>query len=104
MNVLDDLDRNDRQGMMNVPLDGGRLLRLLTESIGAKRVVEIGPSNGYSGIWSCLALRKTAGQLITHERSRCARVSMCLDLPSFAIHSRARRSAGDDSAPSARPR
>lgn len=67
LSVLDDLDRNDRQGMMNVPLDDGRLLRLLTESIGAKRVVEIGTSNGYSGIWFCLALRKTGGQLITHE-------------------------------------
>ena len=65
--VLEDLDKNDRQGMMNVPLDDGRLLRLLTESIGAKRVVEIGTSNGYSGIWFCLALQKTGGQLITHE-------------------------------------
>jgi len=42
-------------------------LRLLTEAVGAKRVVEIGTSNGYSGIWICLALRKTGGKLITHE-------------------------------------
>ncbi len=67
LSVLDDLDQNQRQGMMNVPLEDGRLLRLLTESIGAKRVVEIGTSNGYSGIWFCLALRKTDGHLITHE-------------------------------------
>jgi len=53
--------------MMNVPIEDGRLLRLLTETVGAKHVVEIGTSNGYSGIWFCLALRKTGGKLTTHE-------------------------------------
>ena len=67
LEVLDDLDKNQRAGMMNVPVDDGRLLRLLTETLGAKNVVEIGTSNGYSGIWFCLALRKTGGKLITHE-------------------------------------
>jgi predicted O-methyltransferase YrrM len=65
--VLDDLDRNQRAGMMNVPLADGRLLRMLTEAVGAKRVVEIGTSNGYSGIWFCLALHKTGGHLVTHD-------------------------------------
>lgn len=65
--VLDDLDRNQRRGNMNVPVEDGRLLRLLTESLGAKQVVEIGTSNGYSGIWICLGLKKTGGKLITHE-------------------------------------
>ncbi len=45
----------------------GRLLRLLTEAVGAQRVVEIGTSIGYSGLWFCLALRKTGGHLYTHE-------------------------------------
>jgi predicted O-methyltransferase YrrM len=53
--------------MMNVPMADARLLRLLTETVGAKHVVEIGTSNGYSGIWLCLALRKTGGKLTTHE-------------------------------------
>ena len=65
--VLDDLDKNQRRGNMNVPLEDGRLLRLLTETVGAKHVVEIGTSNGYSGIWFCLALRKTGGKLTTFE-------------------------------------
>lgn len=65
--VLDDLDRNQRPGMMNVPVEDGRLLRLLAETTGAKHVVEIGTSNGYSGIWFCLALRKTGGKLTTFE-------------------------------------
>jgi caffeoyl-CoA O-methyltransferase len=67
LSVLDDMDRNQRRGMMNVPISDGRLLRLLTESVGANHVVEIGTSNGYSGIWFCLALRKTGGKLTTHE-------------------------------------
>ncbi|HLB74498.1 MAG TPA: O-methyltransferase [Sedimentisphaerales bacterium] len=65
--VLDELDRNQRRGNMNVPVLDGRLLRLLTESIGAKHVVEVGTSNGYSGIWLALALQKTGGKLTTHE-------------------------------------
>ncbi|MBN1846281.1 MAG: O-methyltransferase [Sedimentisphaerales bacterium] len=67
LSVLDTLDRTEGRGMMNVPEIDGRLLRLLTETTGAKTVVEIGTSNGYSGIWFCLALRKTDGRLITHE-------------------------------------
>ena len=67
LDVLDDMFKNQRRGMMNVPTDDGRLLRLLTESVGAKHVVEIGTSNGYSGIWFCLALRTTEGKLTTYE-------------------------------------
>ncbi|MHC4654959.1 MAG: O-methyltransferase [Planctomycetota bacterium] len=67
LNILDDMDKNQRRGMMNVPIEDGRLLRLLTETVSAKHVVEIGTSNGYSSIWFCLALRKTGGKLTTHE-------------------------------------
>jgi caffeoyl-CoA O-methyltransferase len=65
--VLDDMDRTQRGGMMNVPVEDGRLLRLLAETVGAKHVVEIGTSNGYSGIWQCLALKATGGRLTTFE-------------------------------------
>lgn len=67
LSVLDNLDESQRQGNMNVPIEDGRLLRLLIETTGAKHVVEIGTSNGYSGIWICLALKKTGGKLVTHE-------------------------------------
>jgi len=67
LDVLADLYLNQRRGMMNVQPEDGRLLRLLTEAIGAKHIVEIGSSNGYSGIWFCLALRTTGGKLTTHE-------------------------------------
>jgi caffeoyl-CoA O-methyltransferase len=65
--VLDDMDKNQRRGMMNVPTQDGRLLRMLTEMSGAKLVVEIGTSSGYSGIWISLGLLKTGGKLITHD-------------------------------------
>ena len=65
--VLDDMDKNQRRGMMNVSTADGRLLRVLTEMAGAKLVVEVGTSNGYSGIWISLGLLKTGGKLITHE-------------------------------------
>ncbi len=64
--VLAELD-SSRRGNMNVPENDGRLLRLLIQTMNAKQVVEIGTSNGYSGIWMCLALRETGGELITHD-------------------------------------
>lgn len=67
LDVLEDLDRNQRRGNMNVPVEDGRLLRLLAESMRAERVVEIGTSNGYSAIWICLALQATGGKLTTLE-------------------------------------
>jgi len=67
LSILEDMNLNQSRGMMNVPPVDGRLLRLLAEAVGAKHVVEIGTSNGYSGIWLCLALRTTGGKLTTHE-------------------------------------
>lgn len=67
LDVLEDMYRNQRRGMMNVPPSDGRLLRLLTETTDARHVVEIGTSNGYSGIWICLGLVNTDGKLTTYE-------------------------------------
>ena len=51
----------------NVSEADGRLMRQLTEAVGAKRVVELGTSTGESGLWFALALRKTGGKLYTHD-------------------------------------
>ena len=66
--ILEALDRA-RQGprFANVSTADGRLLRQLTEAVGAKRVVELGTSTGESGLWFALALRKTGGHLDTHD-------------------------------------
>ena len=67
LSVLEDMRENQRFGMMNVPREDGRLLRLLAEVADAKHIVEIGTSNGYSGLWLLLALRTTGGRLTTYE-------------------------------------
>ncbi|MBI2289940.1 MAG: class I SAM-dependent methyltransferase [Betaproteobacteria bacterium] len=66
--VLDEVYRTQRY--LSVPETDGRLLRMLVESIGAKHVVEIGTSTGYSGLWLLTALMKTGGRLTTYEIDR----------------------------------
>ena len=63
--TLDEMRRGPR--FANVSETDGRLLRMLTETIGAKTVVEIGTSTGESGVWFASALRTTGGHLYTHE-------------------------------------
>jgi predicted O-methyltransferase YrrM len=65
--VMEDMFENQSKGMGNVLPEDGRLMRMLTETLGAKHVVEIGTSNGYATMWFCLALRSTGGRLTTHE-------------------------------------
>jgi len=74
--VLDEMVRS-HQTYLSVPPEDGKALRLLTETAGAKNVVEIGTSTGYSGLWFCLALQATGGHLTTfeidHSRAELAR-------------------------------
>lgn len=67
--ILTVLDRmvKTQQTYLSVPMQDGKALRLLTEAVGAKSVVEIGTSTGYSGLWFCLALESTGGHLTTFE-------------------------------------
>jgi caffeoyl-CoA O-methyltransferase len=64
--VLDEMEQTGKT-YMSVDERKGRMLRLLTEATGAKHVVEIGTSTGYSGLWFCLALQRTGGRLTTFE-------------------------------------
>jgi caffeoyl-CoA O-methyltransferase len=64
--VLDKMVKS-HETYLSVPVEDGKALRLLAEAIGAKNVVEIGTSTGYSGLWLCLALRRTNGHLTTFE-------------------------------------
>ena len=65
--VMDEMQDNQARGMGNVLPEDGRLMRMLTESLEAKHVVELGTANGYSAMWFCLGLRSTGGKLTTHE-------------------------------------
>ena len=64
--ILDDMVQS-HQTYLSVPAEDGQALRLLTQAVGAKNVVEIGTSTGYSGLWFCLALQTTGGHLMTFE-------------------------------------
>src|SRR5215469_2279345 len=77
--ILAVLDRmvKSHQTYLSVPVEDGKALRILAESTGARNVVEIGTSTGYSGLWLCLALQTTGGHLTTfeidHDRATQAR-------------------------------
>ncbi len=60
-------DRERR--MLNITPDTGRLLAILVRSMGARRVVEIGTSNGYSTIWLAWAAHDTGGHVVSVDRS-----------------------------------
>lgn len=64
--VIDEMEKA-HQTYLSVPMQDGKALRLLTETAGAKSVVEIGTSTGYSGLWFSLALQKMGGHLTTFE-------------------------------------
>lgn len=68
-NILAEIDHvaKAHETYLSVPVEDGEALRLLAEAVDAKRVVEIGTSTGYSGLWFCLALQATGGHLTTFE-------------------------------------
>ena len=51
----------------NVSRTTGLLLNTLIKACGIKSALEIGTSNGYSGLWISKALRTTGGKLTTIE-------------------------------------
>ena len=67
--ILAELDRmvKDNELYLSVPREDGEALWVLAEAADAKRVVEIGTSTGYSGLWFCMALTATGGHLTTFE-------------------------------------
>jgi protein-L-isoaspartate O-methyltransferase len=67
-NVRETLDSHNRSwGGMNVPEADGKALYDIIIKHGYKSALEIGTSNGYSGLWIAWALSKTGGKLITLE-------------------------------------
>lgn len=67
LSVINEMTEDRSRRYLSVSLNDGRLMRQMTEAIGAKRVVEIGTSTGYSGLWFALALKATGGKLTTYE-------------------------------------
>ena len=65
--VLNEMGKDRNRRYLSVSQSDGRLFRQLTETAGAKNVVEVGTSTGYSGLWFALALKATDGKLTTFE-------------------------------------
>jgi caffeoyl-CoA O-methyltransferase len=63
---LADIRKTQKQTMNIDVAEGERLYRLVRE-LNAKRVLEIGTSNGYSTIWMAMALEETRGKIISVE-------------------------------------
>ena len=57
------------QKMLNITPDTGQFLLLLIRALKAKRVLEIGTSNGYSTLWLAHAVQPLDGSVTTLESS-----------------------------------
>ena len=55
--------------MLNITPDTGQWLRILVRATGARRILEVGTSNGYSTLWLAWAATETDGHVTTLERS-----------------------------------
>lgn len=55
--------------MLNITRDTGEFLSVLIRATGARRVLEIGTSNGYSTLWLAEAVGATGGSVTTVEWS-----------------------------------
>jgi len=66
--VAHDADKPDRlDRLRNVEPDTARLLAVLVRATGARRVLEVGTSNGYSTLWLADAVRSIDGRLVSVE-------------------------------------
>lgn len=55
--------------LLPVGPESGQLLNILVRSLKAPRILELGTSYGYSGIWLADAARATGGRVVTMELS-----------------------------------
>jgi predicted O-methyltransferase YrrM len=61
-----DAEKADRlERLRNVEPDTARLLAVLVRALGAKRLLEVGTSNGYSTLWLADAARSIGGSVLS---------------------------------------
>lgn len=64
--VLNELEKTSKD-FWNIAPSSANFLNMMIKITNAKNVVEVGCSNGYSGIWLAKALKVTGGHLTTIE-------------------------------------
>ncbi len=67
---LSELEVTQKQ-FWNIDRPCANFLNMLIKSTGYKNIVEVGTSNGYSGIWLGLAAKEIGGKVITIEFHKC---------------------------------
>ncbi len=74
MERLQERDARDRadgtpqsQRLRAITPDVGQLLLTLALAVGARRIVEVGTSSGYSTLWLALAAQRNGGRVTTFE-------------------------------------
>jgi predicted O-methyltransferase YrrM len=74
MERLQERDARDRvdgtpqsQRLRAITPDVGQFLLTLALAVGARRIVEVGTSSGYSTLWLALAAQRTGGRITTFE-------------------------------------
>jgi len=87
-NILSELEKTQKE-FWNLDRESANFLNSLIKISNAKNVLEIGTSNGYSGIWILKALEKTKGKLTTIEfwekRQSIARKNFALCCPNTEV-------------------
>lgn len=64
--ILEELEKTSKQ-YWNISRETANFLSILIKAVKPKEVLEIGTSNGYSGIWIAKALKEVNGHLMTIE-------------------------------------
>ena len=64
--TLAELEKTQKD-FWNIPRKTGVLMNMFIKMMNAKSALEIGTSNGYSGLWLAKALKETNGRLTTIE-------------------------------------
>jgi predicted O-methyltransferase YrrM len=67
MNDASGVDRSRR--VLNITRDTGEFLAVLVNAVNAKKILEVGTSNGYSTLWLAYAASKIGGTVKTIECS-----------------------------------
>ena len=64
--TLAELEKTQKE-FWNIPRKTGVLINMFIKMMNIKSALEIGTSNGYSGLWIAKALKQTGGRLTTIE-------------------------------------
>jgi predicted O-methyltransferase YrrM len=65
-----DADERRDQLLLRIGPDTGRLINILIKGAGARNIVEIGTSYGYSTVWLAEAARATGGRVVTLDLAK----------------------------------